>query len=217
MKWAATRQTGYQVEPGVLKPQSVMEAVWEEAGDEAIVATEVGQHQMWAALFSKLRTSRRFITSGGLGTMGFGFPAAIGAKVARPGTPVLLVAGDGSFQMNMQELATTAQYGIPIVVSIINNGGLGMVRQWQTLFYGRRHFAVDFSSNPDFVKIAEAYGLPGMRVDSEEGVRPALRRALDSGKTFVIDFVVAQQENVFPMTIDGGPVIRIGRKKKRGG
>jgi len=215
-KWRAAGQTSFQAEPGELKPQSVMEAIWDEAGDQAIVATEVGQHQMWAALHSRLRAPRRFITSGGLGTMGFGFPAAIGAKVAKPDTPVVLVAGDGSFQMNMQELATAAQYDIPIVVCIINNGGLGMVRQWQTLFYGRRHFAVDFSSNPDFVKIAEAYGLPGLRVTTEDGVRPALRKALASGKTFVIDFMVAQQENVFPMTIDGGPVIPIRRKKKPG-
>jgi acetolactate synthase-1/2/3 large subunit len=213
-KWAAAGATSCPVETGELKPQHVIEAIWDEAGDQAIVATEVGQHQMWAALHSRLKAPRRFITSGGLGTMGFGFPAAIGAKVAKPGAPVVLVAGDGSFQMNMQELATAAQYDIPIVVCVINNGGLGMVRQWQTLFYGQRHFAVDFSSNPDFVKIAEAYGLPGLRVTTEDGIRPALRQALASGKTFVIDFLVAQQENVFPMTIDGGPVIPIRRKKQ---
>ena len=214
-KWAAAAPAGPKGEPGTLKPQDVIGAIWDETGDQAIVATEVGQHQMWAALYSRLKVPRRFITSGGLGTMGFGFPAAIGAKVARPDLPVILVAGDGSFQMNIQELGTAAQYGIPIVVCVLNNAGLGMVRQWQTLFYGQRHFAVDFSVNPDFVKIAEAYGLPGLRVTAEDEIRPALRRALESGKTFVIDFQVAPQENVFPMTVDSGPVMPIRRKKQR--
>ena len=205
-KWAASAPAGPEVEPGALRPQSVIEAIWDEIGDQAIVATEVGQHQMWAALCSRLKSPRRFITSGGLGTMGFGFPASIGAKVAKPELPVVLVAGDGSFQMNIQELATAAQYDIPVVVCVLNNAGLGMVRQWQTLFYDRRYFAVDFSVNPDFVKIAEAYGLPGLQVTAEDGIRPALRQALESGKTFVIDFRVEPQENVFPMTVDSGPV-----------
>ncbi len=214
-RWAAAAPAGSEAEPGTLRPQSVIEAISDETGDQAIMATEVGQHQMWTALYSRLKAPRRFITSGGLGTMGFGFPAAIGAKVARPELPVVLVAGDGSFQMNIQELATAAQYDIPVVVCVLNNAGLGMVRQWQTLFYGSRYFAVDFSVNPDFVKIAEAYGLPGLRVTTEDGIRPALWQALESGKTFVIDFQVAPHENVFPMTVDSGPVLPVRRKRAK--
>jgi acetolactate synthase-1/2/3 large subunit len=135
--------------------------------------------------------------------MGFGFPAAIGAKVAREDAAVLVIAGDGSFQMNMQELATMAQYRVPVTICVINNGYLGMVRQWQELLYNRRFVAVELSGNPDFVKIAEAYGVPGSHVTSEDQVIPVLREAMASDRGFLIDFRVAPEENVFPMTKDG--------------
>ena len=138
--------------------------------------------------------------------MGFGFPAAIGAKAAIPSAPVLVIAGDGSMQMNIQELATIVQHDLPVVVCVINNGALGMVRQWQELFYKRNFVAVDLGNIPDFAKIASAYGIEGSRVTEAEEVLPALKNALDSGKPWVLDFIVDPEENVFPMTMEGKPV-----------
>jgi len=206
---------------GVLKPQYVIEQIDAVTKGKAIITTEVGQHQMWAAQFFKYTQPRTFISSGGLGTMGFGFPAAMGAKVGCPDKIVFDIAGDGSFQMNIQELATCVCNDIQVKVAILNNGYLGMVRQWQELFYGHRYSGVCLAKNyscpkrcdkpmdkcpqrvPDFVKVAEAYGAVGIRVEKKKDVVPAIKKALATPKPVVLDFIVAQEENVFPMVPAG--------------
>ncbi|MDI3257524.1 MAG: acetolactate synthase large subunit [Kyrpidia sp.] len=201
----------YKTEPGTLKPQQVVEMLWEATGGDAILTTEVGQHQMWAALFYKFKRPRQWVTSGGLGTMGYGFPAAMGAQLAKPGEKVICVAGDASFQMNMQELQTVAENGLPIKVAIINNGYLGMVRQWQQLFYDRR-YAESRIGAPDFVRVAEAFGIRGMRAQTPEEAREAIREMLEHPGPVVVDFVVPEEENVFPMVPPGaGTDEMIGR------
>jgi acetolactate synthase-1/2/3 large subunit len=169
---------------------------------EALICTDVGQHQMWTAQYYKHDRPFNFITSGGLGTMGFGLPAAIGAKVARPDAEVWVVVGDGGFQMTMAELATIAQEGLDLKVAIINNGYLGMVRQWQEFFYERRYAATPLSS-PDFVKLAEAFGLTALRVADRAGVIPAVQTARAHKGTVVIDFRVEQEDTVYPMVPAG--------------
>ncbi|MBU1125258.1 MAG: biosynthetic-type acetolactate synthase large subunit, partial [Candidatus Omnitrophica bacterium] len=183
-----------------LKPQYVVEQLCEATKGEAIIATEVGQNQMWAAQWYQYSQPRTFISSGGLGTMGFGLPAAMGAKVGCPDKTVIDIAGDGSIQMNIQELGTCMCNKINVVVAILNNGYLGMVRQWQELFYKRRYSHVCISS-PDFVKLAESYGAVGIRVTKKEEVRPAIEKALALSKetTVFLDFAVEEEENVFPM------------------
>ncbi|MEA2082236.1 MAG: biosynthetic-type acetolactate synthase large subunit [Elusimicrobiota bacterium] len=199
----------------VLRPQFVIEKFYELTKGKAIVATEVGQHQMWAEQFFKYDKPRQFITSGGLGTMGYGLPAAIGVKRACPGKEVLDIAGDGSTQMNIQELATAKVYGIKVIVVILNNSCLGMVRQWQQLFYGRRYSGVllgmadNKSYWPDFKKVAEAYGLTGMRIEKKSGVEGAIKKALAAKGTVVMDFQVAKEENVSPMVPGGAPIDHI--------
>ena len=191
-------------EPGRIKPQYVVEQVYYATQGNAIITTEVGQNQMWAAQFYKFTRPRTFITSGGLGTMGFGLPAAIGAKIARPDMTVIDVAGDGSIQMNIQELCTAVEQRLPIIVCILNNQYLGMVRQWQELFFGGRYSYTDISLQPDFVKLAEAYGAVGMRVKEPQDVAPALREALAAtDRPVVIDFWVEREANVFPMVPPG--------------
>jgi len=192
-----------------LKPQHVVEQICEASGGEAIVCTEVGQNQMWAAQWYTHTRPRHFITSGGLGTMGYGFPAAIGAQVGRPDAIVVDVAGDGSIQMNIQELAPAVYDKIPVKVCILNNGYLGMVRQWQELFYDRRYAATRLLGNPDFVAVAEAYGANGLRVTRPEEVRPALDRAFADREVWVLDFVIEQEENVFPMVPAGEAIDRM--------
>ncbi|HHX50927.1 MAG TPA: biosynthetic-type acetolactate synthase large subunit [Clostridia bacterium] len=187
-----------------LKPQYIIEQIYELTGGDAYMTTDVGQHQMWTAQYFPTGKPRTFISSGGLGTMGFGFPAAIGVQVAHPEATVFTIAGDGSFQMNSQELATAVQYQLPINIAIINNGYLGMVRQWQELFFGGRYSQVDLTKGPDFVKLAEAYGARGLRIERVEDVRPALEEAIASRNTVVLDFVVEREENVFPMVPAGG-------------
>ncbi len=195
---------GFSME-GRIMPQHVIEKIYELTGGEAIITTEVGQHQMWTAQFCKFKHPRTFVTSGGLGTMGFGFPAAIGAKIARPDRPVVDIAGDGSIQMNIQELGTAVQYKLPLVICILNNQFLGMVRQWQSLFYEGRYSFTDISHQPDFVKVAEAYGAIGIRVTEMKDVEPALKRALESTDCpVVIDFWVEREADVFPMVPPGG-------------
>ena len=195
---------GFSME-GRIMPQHVIEKIYELTGGEAIITTEVGQHQMWTAQFCKFKHPRTFVTSGGLGTMGFGFPAAIGAKIARPDRPVVDIAGDGSIQMNIQELGTAVQYKLPLVICILNNQFLGMVRQWQSLFYEGRYSFTDISHQPDFVKVAEAYGAIGIRVTEMKDVEPALKRALESTDCpVVIDFCVEREADVFPMVPPGG-------------
>ncbi len=186
-----------------IKPQTVVETLYEITGGEAIVATEVGQHQMWAAQFYTFTKPRTLLTSGGLGTMGYGFPAAIGAQFAFPDRLVIDIAGDGSIQMNIQELATAVCNGLPIKIVILNNGWLGMVRQWQQLFYDRRYSSTCMEAQPDFVKLAEAYGAEGYRIESKEELKPILEKALASPKTAIIDIRVEREENVYPMVPAG--------------
>jgi len=171
------------------------------------VTTEVGQHQMFAARLFPTKRPRTFITSGGLGTMGFGLPAAIGAAFARPGEQVVLIAGDGSVQMNIQELATLYKHQLPVVVAILNNGVLGMVRQWQEMFSAKRYSEIYLAdSNPDFAKLAEAYGLDGYNVFDRETAAEVVPRALAKGKPAVINFFVYEAEKVFPMIPAGAGV-----------
>ena len=203
--WKQQHPLAYKKEG--LKPQYVIEQIYEATKGDAIITTEVGQNQMWAAQWFTYTHPRQFISSGGLGTMGYGFPAAIGAQLARPGVPVFDVAGDGSFQMNIQELATAVKYKLPVNVAILNNGYLGMVRQWQELFYGRRYSGTVLgNSNPDFVAVAKAYGAEGLRITEADAVRPAIEQAIASPKPFVLDFVVEPEENVFPMVPAGSAI-----------
>ena len=192
-----------------LRPQYVIEQIDEVAPDDTVICTEVGQNQMWAAQFYRYTQPRTLISSGGLGTMGYGFPAAIGAQVACPGRTVVDVAGDGSIQMNIQELATAVQNELPVNICILDNGFLGMVRQWQELFYNRRYSGTPLPGNPDFVKLAEAYGAVGLRITDREDVAGALKEAFESPKTYVIDFIVEPEENVFPMVPAGEAIDRM--------
>ncbi len=204
--WKAIYDMNYQQDQ-MIKPQYVVEKLDELTGGEAIITTEVGQHQMWAAQFYKYLKPRTFLTSGGLGTMGYGLPAAIGAQVAFPNRLVIGLSGDGSFQMNSQELATVVQYRLPIKVVILNNGYLGMVRQWQEFFYGKRYASSSLEGvSPDFVKLAEAYGAVGLRATKPEEVVPVLKKALSIPEPVVIDFVVDPEENVYPMVPAGEPL-----------
>ncbi len=189
-------------ENGKLKPQYVIEQIEAATRGEAIITTEVGQNQMWAAQWYKYSHPRSFISSGGLGTMGYGFPAAMGAKLGCPEKTVFDIAGDGSIQMNIQELATCVCNKINVKVAILNNGYLGMVRQWQELFYKKR-YSHTCLYNPDFVKLAESYGAVGLRVTKKEEVRPALDRAITADNTVFIDFQIEPEENVYPMVPAG--------------
>ena len=188
-----------------LRPQYIIRELSDLLKGEGIIASEVGQNQMWAALYYCFRKPRTWLTSGGLGTMGYGFPAAIGAHFARPDLPVVDIAGDGSFQMNIQELGTVAHYQIPVKVVILNNMYLGMVRQWQELFYDRRYAYTELPP-VDFVKIANAYGVEGIRVEEKEDVREALETALATDGPFVLDFRIEREENVFPMVPAGAAI-----------
>jgi acetolactate synthase-1/2/3 large subunit len=197
----AKEQFKYEISGGEkdLKPPRLMKELRKILPNDAIVTTEVGQNQMWAALHFMAYKPRTFIGSGGLGTMGFGFPASIGAKVACPGRPVVDIAGDGSFIMTSQDLACSVMEKIPVTVIVLNNSVLGMVAQWQRLFYGRRYSAVDLGSVPDFVKLAEAYGAEGIRVSSLKEFTRAVKKAIKSEVTTVIDVPISPEENVFPM------------------
>ncbi len=190
----------------VIKPQYVIEKIYELTGGSAIISTEVGQNQMWAAQFYKFNSPRTFLTSGGLGTMGYGFPAAIGAQIACPDKVVFDIAGDGSIQMNIQELATAVQYNLPVKIAIVNNNFLGMIRQWQELFYKKRYSFSEMNVNPDFVKLAEAYGAVGLRATKPNEVEDVLKKALSIKKPVIMDFVVAPEENVYPIVAPGAPI-----------
>jgi len=187
-----------------IKPQHVVERIYALTGGKAVICTEVGQNQMWAAQFFEYSEPRSFISSGGLGTMGFGFPAAIGAQIARPDRRVIDIAGDGSIQMNIQELIVAVQHRLPVIIAILNNGFLGMVRQWQQLFYDKRYSHTCINFQPDFVKLAEAYGAEGIRVEKKEEVDAAIERALSiTDRPIIIDFRVDREENVYPMVPAG--------------
>ncbi|QLC49623.1 acetolactate synthase large subunit [Methanolobus zinderi] len=201
----------HYIEPATcdgIKPQYIIEQI-KEACEDAIIVTEVGQHQMWAAQYFRYKEPRTFISSGGLGTMGYGFPASIGAKLGKPDKVVFDVSGDGSFQMNSQELATVVQENIPVIIAIFNNGYLGMVRQWQELFFDRRYSSTCIQDSVDFVKLAEAYGALGLRATKRDEVRPAIEEAIASGRPTVIDFVVECEENVSPMVPAGAAINEI--------
>ena len=188
-----------------IKPQFMIQALYEATGGDAIVASDVGQHQMWAAQYFNFGAPRRWINSGGLGTMGFGLPAAMGAKVGCPDETVVCIAGDGSVQMNMQELATCAQEGIAIKVFIMNNGYLGMVRQWQELFWDKRYSQVDTGHWPDFVKLAGAYGATGMRFEDKKTLVSDIQEALATEGPVLVDIRVTREENTYPMIPAGQP------------
>jgi acetolactate synthase I/II/III large subunit len=188
-----------------IKPQFMVQALYEATGGDAIVTSDVGQHQMWAAQYYHFNQPRRWINSGGLGTMGFGLPAALGAQVGCPDQTVVCIAGDGSIQMNIQELATCAQDKIPVKVFIMNNGYLGMVRQWQELFWEKRYSHVDMGSFPDFVKLAEAYGATGMRFTDKATLVDDMKAALATEGPVVVDVRVTREENTYPMIAPGQP------------
>jgi len=208
-EWKDTHPLSYKQGKNVIKPQYVIEQIYEATKGEAIITTEVGQNQMWTAQFYKFKKPRTFLTSGGLGTMGYGFPAAIGAQAAFPDKIVFDIAGDGSIQMNIQELATAVQYRLPVKVAILNNSFLGMVRQWQELFYNKRYSYSCMECHPDFVKLAEAYGAVGLRAEKPEDVKKVLKEAIDTPKPVLIDFIVDREENVYPMVPAGAPISKM--------
>jgi acetolactate synthase-1/2/3 large subunit len=202
-KFKAIHSMNYE-QRGMIKPQYVIEAIYELTKGEAIISTEVGQNQMWTAQYFPFVKPRTLLTSGGLGTMGYGFPAAMGAQAAFPNKLVIDISGDGSFQMNSQELATVVQYHLPVKVVILNNGYLGMIRQWQEFFYGKRYASSSLEGfSPDFVKLAEAYGAVGLRANKPEEVLPVLKKAFSIPEPVIIDFEVDPEENVYPMVPAG--------------
>jgi len=204
-QWKSTKPLAYQ-QTDTIKPQYVIERLFEFTRGQAIITTEVGQNQMWAAQYYHFDAPNHFITSGGLGCMGFGLPAAIGAQLAMPDKIVVDIAGDGSIQMNIQEMATAVQYGLPVKIIILNNGYLGMVRQWQQLFYDKRYAATCMDCAPDFVKLAEAFGAVGLRARTPEEVDRTLAEGLASPKPVIMDFVVEKEECVYPMVPAGAPI-----------
>ncbi len=202
-KFKAIHSMNYD-QKGMIKPQYVIESIYELTKGDAIISTEVGQNQMWTAQYFPFVKPRTLLTSGGLGTMGYGFPAAMGAQAAFPNKLVIDISGDGSFQMNSQELATVVQYRLPVKVVILNNGYLGMIRQWQEFFYGKRYASSSLEGfSPDFVKLAEAYGAVGLRTNKPEEVVPLLKKAFSIPEPVIIDFEVDPEENVYPMVPAG--------------
>jgi acetolactate synthase-1/2/3 large subunit len=203
-EWQGKDCLRYNRSSELIKPQFVVEKLYEITGGDAFVTSDVGQHQMWAAQYYKFDKPRRWINSGGLGTMGFGLPAAMGVQMVNPGATVACVTGEGSIQMCIQELSTCKQYRLPIKLVNLNNRYLGMVRQWQEFFYGNRHAESYIDALPDFVKLAEAYGHVGMKIEKPADVEGALREAFRLKDRLVfMDFITDQTENVFPM-VPGG-------------
>jgi acetolactate synthase I/II/III large subunit len=205
--WKKKHPSNYKKD-NKLRPQYIMEEIYKVTKGEAIICTEVGQNQMWAAQFYKYSKPRTFISSGGLGTMGYGFPAALGAQVGCPDSTVFDIAGDGSIQMNIQELITAANNKLSVKIAILNNSYLGMVRQWQELFYKKRYSQTQLK-NPDFVKVAESYGIKGIKVTKKEEVKGALKEAMETAGCVVLDFHIEEEENVFPMVPAGEAINRM--------
>lgn len=209
--WQKEYRLSY-IKDGELKPQEIIEKVAEVAGEKAIVVTDVGQHQMFAAQFYPLGGTRNFVTSGGLGTMGFGLPASMGATIGRPDESIVLFTGDGSFQMNIQELATIAQYNLPVKVFVMNNSCLGMVRQWQELFYKENYVHTIFTGGPDFVKLAEAYGIKAKTLEKSDDINAIIQDILDYDGPVIVDCKLGLVENVLPIVPPGGkPNEMLGR------
>jgi acetolactate synthase-1/2/3 large subunit len=204
-EWKATKPLAYE-QKEIIKPQFVVEKLYELTKGSAIITTEVGQNQMWAAQYYHFDSPNAFITSGGLGCMGFGLPAAIGAQIAHPERLVVDIAGDGSIQMNIQEMATATQYNLPVKVVILNNSYLGMVRQWQELFFDRCYACTELNHAPDFVKLADAYGAVGLRATRPDEVESTLKKGLSIKKPVIMDFVVEPEECVYPMVPAGAPI-----------
>src|SRR5688500_6412839 len=199
-EWQRDYPLGYdRSETGEIKPQAMIEAMYKTTEGDAIITSDVGQHQMWAAQYYHFDKPRRWINSGGLGTMGFGLPSAIGAKVAQPDDTVVCLAGDGSLIMTCQELATAVRHDIPVKVFLMNNGYFGMVRQWQELFWDGRYSAVEMGPSPDWAKLADAFGVKGMRVEDAGEVEGAMRDALATEGPVLLDVHVDQKENCYPM------------------
>ena len=190
----------------VLSCPYIMDEIDRVTNGEALITTDVGQHQMWAAQYYKYKEPHQLLTSGGLGTMGYGLGAAIGAKVGRPEKTVINIAGDGCFRMNMNEVATAARYNIPVIEVVINNHVLGMVRQWQNLFYGERYSATILNDSVDFVKLAEALGAVGMRITKRSELKEALEKAVSLGRPVVLDCQIDRDDKVFPMVPAGAPI-----------
>ncbi len=204
--WKRRHPMSYQASESVIKPQYVIEQLRELTADDAIITTEVGQHQMWTAQFFAFSQPRTFLSSGGLGTMGYGLPAAVGAQAAFPDRQVIDISGDGSFQMNSQELATLVQYKLPVKIAILNNNYLGMVRQWQEMFFDRRYSQTPMELPIDFVKLAEAYGATGFSVSRPEDVPEVIRKALATPGPVLMEFKVDREENVMPMVPAGAAI-----------
>jgi len=202
-EWKERHPMTYRSSKSVIKPQFVIEKISEMTAEDAIITTEVGQHQMWAAQFFSFRQPKTFLTSGGLGTMGFGLPAALGAQVAFPDRQVIDISGDGSFQMNSQELATLVQYQLPVKIAILNNNYLGMVRQWQQMFFEKRYSQTVMELPIDFVKLAEAYGATGLQATKVDEVEATIKQALETPGPVLMNFKVSREENVLPMVPAG--------------
>lgn len=216
-EWKAKNCLDFDRTSGVIKPQQVMEAVYRITNGEAYVASDVGQHQMFAALHYPFDKPRHWINSGGLGTMGFGLPAALGAKLAQPNATVVCVTGDGSIQMNIQELSTATQYGIPVVVICLNNHFLGMVKQWQDLIYSGRHSQTYMNSLPDFVRLAESYGHVGIKIATPDELESKLKEAFSiKNKLVFVDINVDETEHVYPMQVRGGAMNEMILSKPQG-
>jgi len=203
-EWREKFPLRYDWSEDVIKPQHVIQELSNLTHGDAYIVTGVGQHQMWAAQYYKFKHPRRWCTSGGLGTMGYGLPTAMGVQAAHPGAVVVNIDGDGSFQMNSQEMATCFTEGLPVKTIIVNNSGHGMVRQWQRIIYKERYFAIDLPNIPDMVKLAEAYGCVGLRITRPSEVVPALEKMLSSPAPFILDVCVDKDECVFPMVPAGG-------------
>ncbi|HBT50900.1 MAG TPA: acetolactate synthase large subunit [Petrotoga sp.] len=212
-EWKNRYPLNYEFDDNSIKPQYLIEKLDELCDENTVIVTEVGQNQMWAAQYIHFSKPRSFITSGGLGTMGYGLPASVGVQVGNPHKTVINISGDGSFQMNLQELATISSNNLPVKIIILNNGTLGMVRQWQELFFDERYSAT-ILDNPDFVKLGEAYGIKSLRIDQTNDVEMALKEVLNYNGPVLLDVIIPQDENVFPMVPEGASIREMMELKK---